>query len=453
MRLPLVLPLFIFYSAFALVLPALAQSRAQQAQQLRQQLEAISQQLEALAKQDDAGNAHKVTEIGSATLRSREAAEPRMVVRIYDLSDLFAIAPSYPAREGGELESSRAIFPEVGLATSSRAGSGGGGFGGMGGMGGGFFAVPTKSARLSDKSRDILAQTGDEGNQADAGRTTIDDLIDTITTTIAPEEWVDVGGPASIKDLGASLVISAPVEIHEQVAPLLDLFRRRWGSLRTVTIQAHWFWLTEPELAELLADPPPAAKGQSPAFGALSDAAWRRLRELAPGDNQRPAGYHVVLTCYNGQTVSGMAGRQRLIVNGMTPVVGGQDSAIAYSPQVRAIHEGAALQVTPVVTRTAKYVVLDVHSRVNLPDAAPIAAAAAGADRQGAAEQSVAAIERQPIQSQRVSTTLRIPVGRPTLVGGMTFPAQPSGANLYLFVSAVVLELRDEEGAEVKLDP
>jgi len=29
------------------------------------------------------------------------------------------------------------------------------------------------------------------------------------------------------------------------------------------------------------------------------------------------------------------------------------------------IHEGAALQVTPIVTTSGKYVVFDIHSRVN----------------------------------------------------------------------------------------
>jgi hypothetical protein len=455
MRPSLVLAVFTFSCSLGLVSSGQVPARAQQASELRVQLDALQRQLEALSQQEAQATSNKVTEIGSAAARQREVEQPRMVVRIYDLSDLFAIAPPYAAREPGDLEETpRAIFPEV---TQARSGTSGGGMGGMGGMGGGFFAVPTVSKRFKDKSRDTLAQGAGEGSsEIDASRTTIDDLIDTITTSISPEDWVDVGGPASIKALGASLVISAPAEMHEQIAALLDLFRTRWGSLRTVSIQAHWLWLTEAQLTDAVADPQPIAKGQPAAFGALSDAGWKRLREMAQGQEQKRPGYHAVLTCYNGQTVNVQAGRQRLLVSGMTPVVGGQESAAAYSPSVRAIHEGAALQITPVVTRTAKYVVADVHSRVNLPAATDKPQAAAGETVKPAStvEQVVAAIDRDPVESQRISTTLRIPVGRPTLVGGMTFHTKAAEEpNLYLFVTAIVQELRDEEGAEVKANP
>jgi hypothetical protein len=453
MRRPLLLFAVVFFWGLAAT-SAQAQPGGQQARELRAQLEALQLQLDALTRHDSTAS-HKVTEIGSAFGRQRDFDQPRLVVRIYDLSDLYAIAPPYAAREPGDLEDTeRAVFPEVMAAAASRAGMGGGGFGGggFGGMGG-FFAVPNSSARLKDRASQTLAQASGGGGEVDAGRTTVDGLIETITTTISPEEWTDVGGPASIKALGASLVISAPVNMHEQIGALLDLFRKRWGSLRTVSVQAHWLWLTEAQLAAALAEPPPGPADQPRAFGALSDAAWIKLREPAAGDAPRRANYHAVLTCYNGQTVNALAGRQRLIVGGMTPVVGGQEQGTAYHPNVRALHEGAALQITPVVTRTAKYVVVDVHSRVNILAPAERAAAGADAPPPGDVQQVVAAIDRLALQSQRLSTTLRIPVGQPTLVGGMTFDAQPAGGpNLYLFVTAVVQELRDEEGTEVKAD-
>jgi hypothetical protein len=120
-----------------------------------------------------------------------------------------------------------------------------------------------------------------------------------------------------------------------------------------------------------------------------------------------------------------------------------------------AIQEGAALQVTPIVTRTAKYVVVDIHSRVNLVEPAPgrPAADAEAAVANAPVTQVVAALDRPALESQRLSTTLRVPVDQPTLVGGMTFASSgPGGANLYLFVTAHVQELRDDEGAEVKAD-
>lgn len=426
---------------------ALAQPVSPPARELRAQLEELQRRLDDLARQESSNTT--VSEIGSSRGRSHAQEEPRLVVRLYDLSDLFAIAPPYRAHEAGDIEStSRPIFPEA--ERSAASGSATGGFGG------GFFAVPSGRVQRKGGPPETLHQsTGAAGGELDDSRTSIDALIDTITTTISPDEWDDVGGQASITALGASLIVSAPVDTHDKIAALLDLFRKRWGSLRTISVQAHWLWLTEKELTAALADKLPAEEGRPVAFGATTDAAWQQLGELAAaGENRRP-GYHAVLTCYNGQTVHVQAGGQRLTVVGMTPVVGGNETEPAYSPQVRAIQEGAALQMTPIATRTAKYVVIDVHSRVNLLEAADAKPAAAEGQAQagGSVAQVIAALDRPALQSQRLSTTLRIPVGRPTLVGGMTFAsAGAGGSNLYLFLTANVQELRDDEGGEVKGD-
>jgi hypothetical protein len=421
-----------------------AQVESPEARAIRTQLEELQQRLRELQRQD--GGSTKVTEIGSAASRLRPTDEPRLIVRIYDISDLYSIAPSYPAVEPDDLtESSRAIFPQAAITATANAGLGAGGFGGgMGGMGGGggFFAVPDSVDRSEANRQATLHQAAGAfgGMPADSGRTSVDDLIETITTTIAPDGWDAVGGQASIRALGASLVISAPLETHEQIAALLDLFRQRWGSLRTVSIEAHWLWLQPAELSEVLNA---AAEAEEPdPFGVLADDAWQRLRETSGN-----SGYHAALTCYNGQTVHTVAGGQRLLVAGMTPVVGGEEPA--YAPQMRAVLEGAVLQITPVVTRTAKYVVADVHSRVNLLQG-PASRLAPGDQMQ---TEIVAAIDRPVVQSQRLATTLRIPVGRPMLIGGMTFRQfAPEDPSLYLFLTTHVQELRDEEATVVAPD-
>ncbi len=418
----------------------LAQAESEEARALKAQLESIQKQLVELSRKDAAD--HKFTEIGSSTARSRTGEDPVKVVRIYDLSDLYAIAPPYPAREPGDLtDAARPIFPEVRVEASAGAGMGGGG---------GFFAVPSSVGRGKASQQPLHQVSGGSGVAANESvRTSVNNLIDTITTTIEPDQWDDRGGPSTITALGASLVVSAPAEIHSQITALLDLFRKQWGSLRTVSIEAHWLWLTEEQVAAAVAE----GKGLNPPapFGALSPAAWQQLQAQARAGDQERKNYHAVVTCYNGQTVSALAGAQRLIVAGLTPVVGGgENEAAAYSPQVKAIQDGAALQITPVVTRTAKYVVADVHSRVNLLGAV---APAAAAEEAGPVAQVVAALDRPGLQSQRLSTTLRIPVDTPTLIGGMTFTGDGAGqANLYLFLSAAVRELKDEAAAKAKED-
>src|SRR5882672_2318666 len=89
-----------------------AQVESPQARQLRAQLEEIQQRLDQLRRTE--GGNQNVTEIGSSRGRVRSSDEPRLVVRIYDISELFSIAPSYPAREPSDLQdSARAVFPEL----------------------------------------------------------------------------------------------------------------------------------------------------------------------------------------------------------------------------------------------------------------------------------------------------------------------------------------------------
>lgn len=428
----------------------LAQGESPEARQLQSQLEELQHRLDQLRAREGANR--NVTEIGSSRGRTRNDGEPRLIVRIYDLADLFSIAPSYPAREATELQDTgKLVFPETagadgaGAAAVGGIGGGiGGGMGGMGGMGGGMFSVPSQPATIpaADPFRDTLAQASGAGTVSGAARTSVENLIETITSTISPDEWDGVGGPSSIKMLGASLVVSAPTHVHDKVSALIDLLRKRWRSLRTISLDAHWLWLTEGDLksASLQAE-------DQPAYGVLTDAAWKSLRDAAAAHADH-VGFHAALTCYNGQTVHTVAGSQQLVVSGLIPVVGGKDVPAAYRPVTTTIQDGAALQITPVATRTAKYVAADIHSRVTLlaGRADSIVGREGRALAASDARQLVDVLDRPVVQSQRLSTTLRIPVGRPMLIGGMTFSASDTrDPNLYLFVIARVQELLDDE--------
>ncbi len=50
-------------------------------------------------------------------------------------------------------------------------------------------------------------------------------------------------------------------------------------------------------------------------------------------------------------------------------------------------------------------------------------------------------ISRARLLTQRLSTTVRIPLGLPTLIGGMTFPGRDDHRALYLFVEATAQAL------------
>jgi hypothetical protein len=436
-------------------------------EQLRGQIQALQAKLQDM---ETSAPSSRVTQIGGTRPRGRE---PELVVRIYDLSDLFAMAPPYEAKFTGDLkEEDKPVFPKPAIDRAGGPGGMGGMGGGMGGMGGGFFSVKEKDKQpatvVPDASKDVLFQNSNV--RLGAGRSSIDDLIKAITTTINPGVWEEVGGPASISSLGNSLIVSADEQTHQQIDTLLDLFRKRWGTLRTVSVRAYWFWLTDAQIAALVpeAEAAKARSGEMPAFGLANPQAWQKhLEQLAQDKAPQRPGYRAVLTCYNGQTVYAIAGGQSLAVTQIEPVLfkgdqGTPEGRVAYRPGVSVIHEGAAIQVTPIASISGKFVVIDVHSRV-VEVVPPAKAAEKEAKPQGvggmggivemnapAPAEVVAALDRPKLAVQRFSTTLRAPVEQPMLVGGMTFEGEsgPRDQNLYLFLKVSVQELRDDAASK-----
>lgn len=420
-----------------------AQAEAEKPADLKRQIDELQSQLRKL-ELSEARN-HRVAEIGTR-YQQREAG---MVVRLYDLNDLFAVAPSYDARRFDDFQLGAApLFPST--ASASAAGPAGMGTGGMGGM----FSVPSEGQRVGEpRTPQYVATIGDpskaasvQNNVSGSGgesRTSIHTLVEAITTTIAPASWQQAGGEGSIARIGNSLLISAEIKTHEQIENLLSLFRQRWKTLRTVTLRAYWLWLSDDQLAALV---PESADEKTP-YGMVDDKAWRN-RPAA--DAKLGAGYRAMLTCYNGQTVAVTAGGERLSVAGMDAekaerVSEKDELKSIYHPRLVALQDGAALQFRPVVSTSGKYVAIDLHSRVARLNPAPPAARPEG-KRPDSLEDVVASIDRPQLVVQELSTTLRAPINRTLLVGGMTFEgAGPqTDVNLYLFVRATVQDLTDD---------
>ena len=430
-----------------MVLPARAQ-QGNEAEHLQQQIDQMQEKLKALRSPEKPKP--RVTQLNPTRPPVEVKKEPELVVRIYDLSDLFAVAPPYPAMLGSDLPGmQRPMFP------ANESGITGGA---MGGMGGGMMSIPSAAPHSASVPRWVLPQQTVGGTVPQA-RTSIEDLTDAITKTIAPAEWDSVGGPASIGQMGTSLLILATPTMHEQIDALLDSFRTRWGTLRTVFLQADWLWLTPAQLGTLLSTSS-AKSGEPAGFGVIDEAAWQKLVEaLAKDTDRKRGGYHAAITAYNGQTVHVMSGGQSLIIVGLqgkpavgpgsptAPAAAGQPvtapcpSASFYQPDVTTLQDGAALQVTPIVSVSGKFVALDVHSRVvrlsPKPPAIPGDAVSGKPDL---------AIDRPQWAIQHLESTLRVPADRRMLVGGMTFEGQPQSEdpNLYLFVKLGVQELRDD---------
>lgn len=446
---------FLFLTAIAVVsftrpVTVFGQESPGDATALRAQLEKLQTALRDAERKEEIRG--KVTEIGASGGRARNYDEPRLVVKVYDLSDLFTVAPSYPAYE--PLELLRASEPQPVFPHVEAKGTDAGAAGGFGGGGGGLFAVPNVGQRPATVDRNQPATlhqaSGASGAAASSVRTSMNSLIETITSTIDPDGWADVGGPSTIAPVGSSLLISTTGETHAKLTALIDLFRQRWGSLRTISVHAHWLWLTPSQVEAALPTPANDAAHKQTSLNSLDPESWKKLLTAAEQNAARNS-YHAIVTCYNGQTVATQAGSQRLAVIGLMPVTtSGENASVSYTPQLRTIHDGATLQVTPLATRHVKYVVLDVHSRVNLlPPVAPLAKeeeAKPFAAVNNDPRRLVEALDRGSVQTQRIETTLRVPVGQPTLIGGMTFAGtEGKNSHLYLFITANVQELRDDD--------
>src|SRR5689334_1130133 len=109
------------------------------------------------------------------------------------------------------------------------------------------------------------------------------------------------------------------------------------------------------------------------------------------------------------------SGSQSVVVSHVEPVVSKaaddkHKDLVAYHPTISVIHEGAALQVTPISNSSGKFVVLDVHSRVSSlqrrAGGDPEAAAPKTAGDHPSPRDVVDAIDRPVLVTQRLSTTL-----------------------------------------------
>ncbi|MEX2138550.1 MAG: hypothetical protein WD894_04775 [Pirellulales bacterium] len=271
--------------------------RQQQTEELRVQIERLESKLKSLEATDK--EKRGIAQIGNTTIRTGD--ETRLVVRMYDLSELFTVAPPYEARQVSDLTpNERNLFPQVPAEVMATGGLGGGlGGGGLGGA----FSVP-------DRPRTVQTDRPAHLGQVEA-RTSINNLVGAIQSTISPTNWNAVGGTMSISQLGNALIVSADANTHSQIETLLDLFRERWGTLKTVSVRAWWLPLTENQLNGLLADE--KATEDRPAFGIIDEGRFKKLLD-AQQQGDGSIGYRATITCYNGQTVSAVAGDQSVAV-------------------------------------------------------------------------------------------------------------------------------------------
>jgi hypothetical protein len=263
-------------------------------------------------------------------------------------------------------------------------------------------------------------------------------LMDLIKEAIAPETWRDSGGKlGAVRELNGQLIVTQTLANHKLVENLLSQLRQTRG--RMVRVQARWLLLTPGQAQGLLAPP-----GEDPGIALVDEAALDKLPESV-------VSYRGELTCFNGQTVSIASGRTHSAVTDQQPVVA--QNAVAMGPTVRQVQTGVMLEVLPTLQAGREGVVADVKTRlaewndpgrIEVPQS--ISTTQPG-DRAIVGAEPSSAIDRLNMVSQDLKTAVRMPLGKPVLVGGLTLDPTPAAANgpqLYLVLR---IDATGEEGA------
>jgi len=348
----------------------------------------------------------------SQFVEAQTPAEDGLFLLTYEVGDLTLNIPDYPNPSGSGTPL------DHGRSTGRSTGGGGGGFSGGAG-GGGFFSVADE------------AQSSSSGSNG----TTMDDLERVLVSTVAPDSW----GQAEVQQFGSSLVVRQTKAVHEQIANLLKQLRDGAVDHKTVSVDARWLLLNSDERHRLMPFEQPTDREIPPEFNRDELASFTR----------RPTSIRGFTNCFSGQLVYLVSGTRRNIVESYIPVVGGihdqnskeqwassagrsrvrfaqfgsgsgageeftkSPSTVGYQPVVRQVNFGALLEIRPTLLRGKNAALVNVRSTLTTPG-----------KRSGnlAEESSLApAIDRVAIDTQQFATTLRIPLGRPVLVSGLTY--------------------------------
>jgi len=331
-------------------------------------------------------------------LKAAEAkkVEP-LVVRMYNVQDLMMgrdsrysgpLPPTHPDAGGSFLQSA-----------TQQAQAGGGGAG--------LFSVASTLV----------------GDQAAIASTLSPEVVtEVIQRTIDPENWEESGGRGKITSVGALLVVTQTAENQKKIAELLEQFR---AQRQMVAIEARWVLLDDAQVAQLV---PEGAKRTVPLE--ITPAA------LAAADAK--VIYRGWITCFDRQRVHVVTGKAQIYIAGATPVV--SDGAVGWDAQIGSTLMGAMVEIVPALSPDGKAVTVDLQSHVSEADGesrkTSITAAVGGKSPGTGTGTGTATVDIDLPQwlLQTFSTSIRMPLGKPVLIGGMTSPMAANGKVVYLIL-------------------
>jgi len=331
----------------------------------------------------------------SAKAAEAKKGEP-LVIRMYNIQDLL-LGKDYPYRSAVVPPTSITGY-DAGLAAET------------GGAGSGLFAAGAQPA------------VGDQAGLTSALTPGV--IEELIRRVVSPDSWDTAGGRGRIERVGALMVVTQTAENQKKVVELLEQFRT---ARQMVAIQARWVLLDDAQVAKLVPDagaPRTLPIEVTPA--ALAEAEARVI-------------YRGNITCFDRQMVHLASGRAQTLVTDLTPVVA--EAAIGWDMDVRALLWGALLEITPCLSPDGKTATLNIHSMISEGKDVKTREVSAGAGSPGKANgeggSMLGAIAKGTIDLPEFlvhtfRTTIRVPVDKAILIGGMTSPTAADGKVLYL---------------------
>ena len=338
-----------------------------------------------------------------------EEAENLLVTKTYDVADLLVSARSH-AYQGGGLPTTPQEYrwPEqMPLMQGSGGLSNGGGL--------------ASSGAESDAM--AFACGGMGGPWHPSSYAAADELVDLIQTVIDPDSWDEVGGAGNCTLYDQVLAISQTVAIHLEIEAFLDALRAQRQAVPTVVVDARWLVLDSDLLDRLLGDRKP--RDADAAQVAVDPEALDLLTRTVPS-------YRARINCVSGRKAYLAAGDRRTVVHGAIPVVG---SGVGYQPVIRIPNVGLVLEIRPTVDRGMKTALVDIDSTVTRwrkPDRAlrvgtRFSPSEMEYSYDGAKErveepggEGSVDVDRVNLPTQQFAASVRVPLGKPILVGGLT---------------------------------
>ena len=264
-------------------------------------------------------------------------------------------------------------------------------------------------------------------------------LSDLIQRTVDPDSWIENGGRGKIDRVGALLVVTQTAENHKKIAELLEQFRT---DRPMIGIEAKWMLLDDAQVAQIV--PEDAARRTVPIQ--VTAAALKEAKATVV--------YRAQVTCFDRQTTHMASGQAQALMANMTPVVA--EAAVGWDPTISTVLWGALLEITPALTPGGNSVILKLHScitegqktrTVQVTSAIPSSSSGAK-DNPAGAGVAKADIELPEFLLHTFRTTVRAPLDKGILIGGMTSPKATDGKVLYLFLQ--VSSSKDEDKAAPK---